>query len=359
MYDTARYALAREYASLRNLPKAIRILEFYLNDYRDSPLRVSALKLLGYHAGTDSQFDVAVEAYATLLDEYGANLKNAQGYEIPAPSNQRLRHGRSNWDGWRMAPPKDLDAGEIRFYLGHLYWKQGRWAKCAKALEPFVDAPELAKNKSRDKALYMAGQSYYKLRDYAKGVGPIGVLIREYPKFEAIEEAYLNAAMGYVKVRRWEDVDLVYRKFLAAWPAGSDRRPRMDLYAALSLIAQGHADKGVANLKGLAEGDTFEDVKADAAYEAGLYYRALKQPDFATAARYFEKSVATFPRESACLEAARCYMQLRQWTQARQMLNRLAREFPKGDQGVIDEGNALLPLVQKELAKQQGKGDGK
>jgi len=356
MADTARYALAREYVALRNLPKAIRALEFYLADYRDSPLRVSALKLLGYHAGTDGQFDVAAEAYATLLDEYGEPSRNNQGEAIPVPMNERLRQTRSNWDGYRMAPPKDLDAGEIRFYLGHLYWGQGHWAKCAKTLEPFLDDAALAKNKSRDRALYMCGQSWFKLADYARGVRQIGALIRDYPKFEAIEEAYVNAALGYAKVRRWEDVDFVYRKFMAEWPQ-SDRRPRMDLYAALSLIAQGQAGKGIANLKGLAEGDTFEDVKADAAYEAGCYYTGLKTPDFETAALYFEKSVATFPREPACLEAARCNIQLRQWSRAQTMLDRLIREFPKGDRGAIEEGKALKPLVVRELTKQQGKGE--
>lgn len=356
MSDTARYALAREFIALRNLPKAIRTLDFYLNDFRDSPLRVSALKLLGFHAATDGQVDVAAEAYSTLLDEYGATLKNEQGVEIPVPMNERLRQGRTNWDGLRMAPPPDLDAGEIRYYLGHLYWKQTQWAKCAKALESFLDAPALARNPSRDKALYMCGQSYYKLADFANGVRQIGALIREYPKFEAIEEAYVNATLGYAKVRRWDDVDFVYRKFLAEWPR-SDRRPRMDLYGALSLMAQGQDGKGIANLKGLIEGDTFEDVKAEAAFEAGRYYAALKKPEFEIAARYFEKSVATLPREAACLEAARCYIQLRQWAQARQMLDRLIRDFPKGDQGAIEEGRALMPQVLREFTKQQGKRD--
>jgi tetratricopeptide (TPR) repeat protein len=132
----------------------------------------------------------------------------------------------------------------------------------------------------------------------------------------------------------------------------------MDLYGAMAAIARGEADKGIANLKGLADGDTFEDVKADAAYQAGLYYRSCKAPDFATAARYFERSVATFPREAACLEAARCHIELKQWAKARQMLDRLTRDFPKGDPGAIAEGRGLMPRVLRELAKQKGKEEG-
>ncbi len=45
---------------------------------RDDRFRVSALRMLGYHAAQGGQQEAAIEAYATLLDEYGENVTDAR-----------------------------------------------------------------------------------------------------------------------------------------------------------------------------------------------------------------------------------------------------------------------------------------
>jgi TolA-binding protein len=349
MHDIARYALGREYVALKNIPRLLTCYRPYLDGLRESPYRVSALKLLGHHAGQDAQYGVAIDAYATLLDEYGENRRDNRNNLVPVPRHERLTQGRSSWDGIRLPVPKDLDPGEIRFALGHLYWRQEHWSQCVKALQAFLEDPALAKNRSRDKALYMIGRSYYHMHDYARGVKAIQRLIAEHPRFEAIEEAYMQTAHGLAEIGAWNELDLVHRKFVAEWPR-SEKRPRMDLYAALSLIAQGQAARGLANLRSLAGGDTYEDVKADALYHLGLHALQAKPPQHQEAARLFAQSVAVYPRQTACLEAARCYIQLRQWDNAHAMLDRALRDFPKGDQRIISQARSLMTEVQKELA---------
>ena len=170
--------------------------------------------------------------------------------------------------------------------------------------------------------------------------------------FEAIEEAYVFAARGLVETRAWRDLELISRTFVAEWPK-SDKRPRLDLCAALAQIGQGAADKGLAGLKSRADSETYEDVKGDAAYYAGLATLQANPQNQQAALAWFEKSVKVFPREAACLDAARAAMKLEQWAKAREYADRAVREFPKGNPAVIDDARRLLPTVLKELAKQK------
>lgn len=351
LFDMALYSLGRAYAALGNAGKLVPCYQPYLDQLTESSYRVSALKLLGYHAGQDGRYDAAIEAYAALLDEYGVNQKDDKGNDVPVRRELWLRNSRT-WDGIRLAVPKDLDQGEIRFALGYLYWKQEQWTACIKALMPFMQESELAGNKSRDKALYMLGRSWFNLRDYKQAVPVMQKLVNDHPKFEAVEEVHVYLGESLVEMTAWADYDALYRRFIAGWPR-SDKRHRMDLYAALSLIGQNQVDKGVANLKGLLSGDTFEDVKADAAYHLGMRALAAKPPDHKAALGYFEKSVAIYPRAAACLEAARCQIALKQWENARQSLDRVGREFPKSDSRIVEQAKRLMPDVLKELAKQQ------
>jgi len=345
--DTARYALGREYIALKNYARMIEVYKPYLHGMRGDRFRVSALRLLGYHAAQAGQQDIAIEAYATLLDEYGENRVDARGNPIPLPPAMRLRQDKSGgWDGIRM-PAGDLDLGEVRFALGLLYWRAEDWRQCVRTLQPFLDDPKLAKNKYRDRALYMAGQSCYRLYDYATGTKLIQTLVREYPRFEAVEEAYVNAARGCAETKNWSELDLLYQTFVREWPR-SDYRPRMDLLAAVSHIGQNRADKGLAMLRSLAASDAYQDVRADAWYHLGI-----NQTDPAKALEALEKSVQVFPRETSCLAAAKAAMKLGRWDRAAQLLDMVTRDFPRGNPAVLAEARSLLPSVQAALAKQK------
>ncbi len=350
MYDIAHYSLGRQYAVLGYTDKLIDHYKAYNSGLRDSRFRVSALRLMGYHAGQAQRYDAAVDAYATLLDEYGPNHYDDKGNVIPVPTQQRLRRGNTKWNGIRLPPPESYDDGQIRYALGFLYWRQNDWQNCTVALKPFVDDESLKKKKSRPQALFMLGQSHFRLYDYTNGSQALQILLRDHPRFEAIQEAYVLTARGLAETEAWSQLDLQYRRFIAEWPT-SDRRPHMDLYAALSLLGQGQRPKGLANLKSLADGETYEDVKADACYHLALDYQTGEAANNEAARQYFVKSVQTYARPRACLEGAKCCIALQDWNQAHTMLDKLIRYFPDGDPRLIEEGKKLLPQVSKEIAK--------
>jgi len=349
MDGIAHYALGREYIAMNNTIKLIEAYKPYCNGRRDDHFRLSALRLLGYQSGQAAQYAQAVEAYATILDEYGPQPVDKEGRPMAIPVAQRLRRDDRGWDGIRLDTPKDLDLGEIRFALGFLYWKQEDFAKCAQALGPFAADDSLKSSKSRPQALYMTGQCLYRAYDYENGVKPIAVLIREHPHFEAIEEAYVYAARGYFEVKNWTELDLICRTFINEWPR-SDRRARIDLYAALSQGGQGKTAEAMATLKSIARADTYEDVKADANY--ALAMDRMNTKDYRAAKDYFDKSLA-LPREQSMLDAARCAMALADWKSAKDLLDRVSRDFPKGDARILAQAQALQPAVQKEIAKKK------
>ncbi len=287
MYDIAHYALGRRYAELGYTDKLLDHFKAYTAGLRDSRFRVSALQLMGYHGGKSQRFDSARDAYATLLDEYGRNQLDEKGDVIPVPSNQRLSRGNSKWNGIRLAPPKAFDDGQIRYALGFLYWRQEEWSNCAVALTPFTDEKSLKVKESRAKALFMLGRSHFHLFEYEKGANALQVLLRDHPRFDAIQEVYVFTARSLTEIKEWSELDLHYRRFVSEWPT-SDRRPHMDLYAALSLLGQGQSAKGLANLKSLADGETFEDVKADACYHLALNYQSTQPANHEAARQYFE-----------------------------------------------------------------------
>ena len=350
MAQIARYALGRECVALGETSKLIETYKPYIAGLRDDGFRVSALKLLGFHAGKAGQFEDAIDAYATLLDEYGPDMFDDKGREIPVPQKDRLRQKNYNWDGLHMTPPKDLDAGEIRFALGYLFWKQELWDKAAQTLAPFANDPALRENKSRDKALYMAGQSACKNGDFAGGVKSIQALLRDYPKFEAYEEACVYAARGFTETKNWSELELACKSFAADFPK-SDRRPRMDYFAALSQMNQGAKDQGLAAMKALAASETFEDVRADACFQMGLYCANSTSGGAQQAYEYFDKSVKFHATDAACVELAKCAIKLDQLEFARETLERAIREFPKGARQ--HEAGALLVDVQKKLVKKK------
>jgi TolA-binding protein len=288
------------------------------------------------------------------VDEYGVNKTDEKGNPIPVPSAERLRErsgrGGGSWNGIRQAVPKDLDLGEVRYALGFLYWKQDAYPHCAAALAPFVSEPALRDNKHRDQALFMAAQSYYRLNDYAHGTPIMLTLLREYPHFEAIEEAYVLAARGCVEIKKWSDLDLLYLQFIHEW-GKSDRRPRMDLYSALGKIGSGKATEGGTMLLSIARSDTYEDVKADAYYHLGLATLIVYPDHTATAYEYLTRSVTTFARDGACLEAGKLAIKLRKWEDARQYLERVGRDFPNASPENVQHAKALLPEVLKQIVK--------
>ena len=344
----ARYALGQEYAAIEEIPKLLQCYQPYLNQMRDDKFRTDGLKLLAYHAFRNGHQREAIDAYATLLDEYGINPLNKIGDPIPIPGKDRIYQGSSGWNGIRKAPPKGLDLGETRFNLGLLYWKAEDWSQCVKALGAFLHDPLLFENRSRAKALFMAGQSYYRLHDYAKGARTLIGLVKDHPKFQAVDEVYVLAAKGSARVKKWQDVDYLCQRFLRE-RGGSLHRAHMDLWAAVSDLNQGRADKALRRLQSLADSDTYQDVKAHAYYYMGADHLAKGRPE--AALKDLLKSIEIYAQENACLAAAKACMKLNRLQQAKDLLDRTIRDFPTGDRRTVAEATRLMPGLLKTMAK--------
>ncbi len=351
-YRIARYALGREYITLGQIAKLVECYKVYADSLRDDEFRVSALQLLGFNATKHGMAEPAIEAYATLLDEYGQNDKDAKGEPVPVPQKDRLRSGKYNWDGVRLPVPKGLDLGEVRFSLGFLYWQKEKWTECVKTLVPFAENPQLFENKARPKALFMAGQSYCRAYEPDKGLPILLKLIRDHPAYEAIEEAHVHAARAAVEARKWSEVDRLYQWFVKEKPRSASR-PHMDLFAAIALVGSGKADDGLPRLRSIALSDTYQDVKADAYYHWANALLAQAPPKTNAAFDCLEKSVALYPREASCLAAGKCAIELKDWEKAQSYLARAAREFPAGRREAVEEARRLLPEAQKHVPKQK------
>ena len=348
MHSTARYALGREYIALDDVPKLIETYRPYLDELRNDRFRISGLRILGHYALRTKAYDVAVEAMATILDEYGYNEKDADGKPVPVPRPQQLRARKYAWDGLRAEPPPGLDLGEVRFVLGYIYYEQQDWARIVKVLWDFVENPQLFTNRSRSKALYMIAQGCYKSRNYDKGLQVALKLIGDHPRFEAVEEVYVFATRGLKETRRWSAIERLYQRFVQTYPR-SLHRPHMDLLAALAVLKQGRTEEGVKKLRGIAESDTYQDVKGAACFYLGEHFMAATPPDYAAAMKCLDQAVGLYPQDVSCLAAAKCCIELKRWEEAKVLLYRTTREFPGGDRKVVEEAGKLLPAVLKEL----------
>ena len=353
MFRIARYAQGREYVALGDIPAMISCYGAYIDSARDDRFRGSALHLLAHHAARMGD-PSAVDAYATLLDEYGPNDKDAEGKIIPLPKEQWIRQSkgsrsRPHWDGVRIEPPKGLDLSKVRFALALYYWNKKDWGHCARVLAPFSEDPRLFDSKVRDKALYMAGRSYFNIADFARSSKALAGLIRDHGNFGALEEAYVFAARGALAGKDWTEVTRLYDAFNKKWKR-SPNRPHMDLCSAVAALNQGNSRLGVERLQSIASSDTYQDVKGSAeAYLAG-HFMARRPPDYKTALKHYTASLTLYPRQNHCLAAAKCCIALKRWKEARDLLVRTTREFPGGDRKVLHDARRMLSDVMKELA---------
>jgi len=351
LYSIARYALGREYAALNENDKLVDCFLPYTRGMRDDRFRLSALQILGYQASKHDLYYDGIRAYATILDEYGTNRKDKDGKVISVPAKERIRRDGGGWNGIRTEPPPDLDLGEIRYALGFIYWKMQDWKNCSKILWPFIRDPALEQNKVRAKALFMVGRAYFRMHDYDNGQDVMDRLVTYYPRFEAVDEAYVYAATGCEEMENWKKITDLHKRFVKLLPK-SPRRQHMDLFLAVAQMGSGKRANGLRTLKRAIETDTYEDVKADAFYHLGVYETDVKaRPDINQAFKYFEQSVGLYPRARSCLAGAKTCMKLKKWDRAKVLLDQAVRDFPTADPQLLREARRLVPTVLKELAK--------
>ncbi len=263
----------------------------------------------------------------------------------PVPQAERLRPQSGGWDGVRL-PAGEVDLGEARFALGLLYWRAEDYARCARTLSPFLADAKLAKNKYRDRSLYTAGKSYYQLFDFEKGLKLIQTVLQDHPKFDAIEEAYANAARGCLETKNWRELDRLYSMFARQWPT-SGYKLRMDLYSALSQLNQGKRDTAMSSLKSITESGASQDVRADA-----WYHLALCEIRCEKVGRNARQERGD-PSQGSILPGGRAaHLKLNDPDKAKELLERVLREFPKGNPSVLADAEADL----KKLRSTSNKG---
>jgi len=349
LFRMASYAVGREYVLAGDPEAMVKAFRDYVDGMRDSPFRPAALQLMGYYGTQAELYADAADAYAALLDEYApSSATNEVGRFIPV--SERLR-GESGWNGFRVAPPDQWDAGQVRFGLGYLYWKKEQWEPCQTVLRPFADDSNLRTNASRGEALFMMGRSQMNLRLYTAGQETLARLIREHPDFKGVEDAYMELVRSYVGLSNWEPAERYYLAYVEKHPAGL-RRTYMDVYGALARIGRGQAEEGEQTLRDLARSETYEDVKAEAYYRLAERKLAASPPDAPAALALLRKSVESYPLAPAVLAAGRCAAQTGDRAAAREFLDRLVREFPKADRELIEEAQRLRrDLMEPESKK--------
>ena len=334
----ASYAVGREYVLANDAEAMAKAFREYVDGMRDSRFRPAALHLLGHYGTQAELYADAADAYAALLDEYGPPQSGNDADRF-VPVKDRLRK-ESQWDGMRMPPPEKWDPGQVRFGLGYLYWKKEQWEQCQSVLQPFLDDASLRTNPSRGEVLFMLGRSLMNLRLFTAAHTTLGRLVREHPDFKGIEDAYMELIRSRVDLSDWESVTRYYRAYVAKHPAGL-RRTYMDVYGALAQIGQGQVEAGEKTLWDLAKSDTYEDVKAEAYYRLGQRRLRASPPDVAGALKLLRTSVECYPLAPALLAAGRCAVETKSWSAARELLDRLLREFPKAERELIEEAQQL------------------
>jgi TolA-binding protein len=344
MYDNALYGSGREFLLAGDVEAMIAAFKPYLDGMRDSKFRPSALAMIGHYGGQAERYQDAGEAYAILLDEYGPpNPKNSLGQPVPVPPEKRLHRG-GTWNGVRIQSPEKWDVGKIRYGLGFLYWRKEAWDLCAQTMMPFVSAEELRESPVRDESLFMLARSQVNLRQVTAGMKTLEQIVEECPKFKAIDEVYLDIVRVGANSANWQVVDK-YDKMFKEKRQGSERRPYIDLYAAISQIGQGRTAVGERALVDLTKSDTYDDLKAEAYYHLARLKLKAQLPDSAGALTLLRKSVDTYPLPHALLETGRSALEQKNFVVARESLDRLVREFPKADKDILDSAQQLRRKV--------------
>lgn len=350
LHSMAHYALGREYAALSDMDGLVDHYTAYTRGMRGDQFRVSALQILGYQATMHDLHDAGIRAYSTILDEYGTNETDEFGDPVPVPTKKRVRRDGSGWNGIRMEPPADLDLGAVRYALGFIYWKLQDWPNCERILWPFIRSPELEENKVRAKGLFMVGRCYFKLHDYANGLDVMSRLVKFYPRFEAVDEAYIYAGRACEQQEEWGRIRELHANFKKYCP-NSPRIAHMDLYLAIADLKGGRRAAGLTMIKSVTQSETFEDVKADAFFHLAEYELAKVRENKKLAFKYFEESVRLYPRARSCLGGAKTAVDLGKWERARILLAQALRDFPAANPQILKEARRLTPRVLKELAK--------
>jgi TolA-binding protein len=212
-----------------------------------------------------------------------------------------------------------------------------------------VDDKGLRTSEDRAKSLFMLAQCLERQFLPTKAIKIMDTVIKEYPKYDAVEEVYATAARLATSISEWPVVTDLCTRYVAAFPEGQ-RRAYMDFYAAVAQVGSGKAEAGLASLRQLSESDTYADVKAGAYYHLALQILRDPKGDKAAAFALLKKSIENHAEPAAVLQAAKTACDTKNWTAAREYLDKFGKDFPKADRAQLDEAQLLRRRVVQESA---------
>ncbi len=163
----------------------------------------------------------------------------------------------------------------------------------------------------------------------------------------------LRRAQWLIGQRRWQEAIEALRPLLGD-PSNS-LRPVAEYYRGRALYEQGKLNEALAAFK---EALAAEDAELAARAQFMIGETLFAQRQFRAAIREFLKVDLVYDvsrwRAAALVEAGKCYEQLREWRAAREVYERVLKEFP--DEPVRQEAERRLKAIQTMSAMRKGTG---
>jgi TolA-binding protein len=111
------------------------------------------------------------------------------------------------------------------------------------------------------------------------------------------------------------------------------------------MVGQGQLAAGERALIDLAKSDTYQDLRAEAYFHLAKLKLKQQPLEKAAALALLRKSVEAYPFPPALLDTGRYALELKDFTVARECLDRLVRDFPKADKDILDTAQQMRRKV--------------
>jgi len=324
-------------------------------------LKGECLAAIGQHASALDSFTEFLLRYSQSRFAPDARFRKGQSLLQLGRASEAVREFRIILDRHN---DRDI-AGEAAYWIGESYFKNGDDENAIKyyllAAEGYPQSPV------RDYALYSIGWTYQKKGDLARAAQAYERMAREYPASKLAPEAIVRAGeclyqrKDYVKAESWL-MDAASNVTLA------DHKARRDYVLADSKYQRGQHAEAIASFRQFLRDHPAHPLRRDAQYALGWSYLKTKQypasiesfralaadsDDLGQAALFrlgvafgldgkndsararYDETVRRFPNgeyaDNALYEAAALSFEGKQWKNARTLLERLLKDYPKSE----------------------------
>ncbi len=193
--------------------------------------------------------------------------------------------------------PQGKLIGAARYFAAEAYFKLSDFAKA----QPLFDQVAKAKvDKYWDMALFRAGECAKQAGQWAASEKYFADLITQAPKFEQINEARYGQAFALHKQQKVADAEKLYELITSQTETRVAAQARL-MVGMIAFDAKKY-DTAIEHFLTASTGYAYEDVRADARFEAGRTWKLLEKPE--QALKYFREFVDKHP-EHTKVEAAK------------------------------------------------------